>query len=261
MEQGSGVGRGSQGRRDGSPEGERMSRQLLGNGTTCAGLLAGAAVALGLAIGAVTPAAAADDGSGSMFGSILSTITGVGKSKDVDLPIDYRERAPLVVPPNDSLPPPEANAAVRNPAWPRDPDIAAYKRAKALERAPAPLPGNGADKISNAELMRGRVASREQTAPVPMQCDSLLQKCGDAPGKLWNSLKTKKADSDTTVLLQPGVEPPREYLTQPPPGYLTPTKKAKYSFDAPSSNFGDDNLADAAKYYRDQGRHKTSVDE
>ena len=37
--------------------------------------------------------------------------------------VEFRERAPLVVPPNRDLPPPQtADAVTRNPAWPKDPD-------------------------------------------------------------------------------------------------------------------------------------------
>jgi len=38
--------------------------------------------------------------------------------------IEYRERAPLVVPPTRNLPPPQSESAVTaNPAWPKDPDV------------------------------------------------------------------------------------------------------------------------------------------
>src|ERR1043166_556195 len=43
-----------------------------------------------------------------------------GMGVDVGRPgIDYRERSPLVVPPSRDLPPPEAAAASRTPAWPK----------------------------------------------------------------------------------------------------------------------------------------------
>lgn len=222
------------------------------------------ALTLGLGFAVVTPALAADDGEGSMFGTILSTVTGVGKAKDVELPVEYRERAPLVVPPNKAdLPPPLPSAAARNPAWPKDPDVEAARKAAALGRAPAPMPVNGIeDKLSREELAKGRIASKGATAPVPMGCDSLLDRScgGETPEHFWNVMKTSKGESKE-VALQPGQEPPREYLTQPPKGYLAPRKVAKYSFDSPSGNFKDDTLGDAAGYTREQNRKKTSVDE
>src|ERR1700753_1144266 len=44
--------------------------------------------------------------------------------------IDYRERSPLVVPPNLNLPPPgSASTEVNVPNWPKDPDEARRKKA------------------------------------------------------------------------------------------------------------------------------------
>src|SRR5262245_33002059 len=55
-----------------------------------------------------------------IFKSVLHSF---GLRKDGD-GIEYRERAPLVLPPNRDLPAPEANAAAKAKAanWPDDPD-------------------------------------------------------------------------------------------------------------------------------------------
>ena len=46
--------------------------------------------------------------------------------------IEYRERAPLVVPPSRDLPAPQnEGATARNPAWPKDPDTVRRKQATA----------------------------------------------------------------------------------------------------------------------------------
>src|SRR5438093_6850210 len=51
--------------------------------------------------------------------------------------IEYRERAPLVVPPKRSLPPPQDEAAVTtNPAWPKDPDVDRRKVEKTKKKQP-----------------------------------------------------------------------------------------------------------------------------
>jgi hypothetical protein len=61
--------------------------------------------------------------------------------------IDYRERAPLVVPPSRNLPPPQSEASVTaNPAWPKDPDAQQRK----VEAAKKKLPNRTA-----AETMEG----------------------------------------------------------------------------------------------------------
>ena len=48
--------------------------------------------------------------------------------------IDYRERSPLVVPPSRDLPPPQAKATPKNPAWPNDPDVAKARKAAEAKR-------------------------------------------------------------------------------------------------------------------------------
>ena len=52
--------------------------------------------------------------------------------------IDYRERAPLVVPPRLDLREPGqgGGAQARGPQWPNDPDIAAARRRQADARTP-----------------------------------------------------------------------------------------------------------------------------
>ena len=124
------------------------------------------------------------------------------------------------------------------------------------------MPVNGIqDKLTRDEMAAGRIAGNGSSAPVPMGCDPLLGRtCGDTPEQFWTAMKTSKGDSKE-VALQPGQEPPREYLTQPPKGYLAPKKVAKYGFDSPSGNFKDDTLSDAAGYIREQNRKKTSVEE
>ena len=124
-----------------------------------------------------------------------------------------------------------------------------------------PLDNDGTAKLSREELAKGRIAGNSPSAPVAIQCDTLLDRsCGQAPEEFWKAMKTSKGDSKE-VALQPGQEPPREYLTQPPKGYLAPKKVAKYGFDSPSGNFKDDTLSDAAGYIREQNRKKSSVDE
>src|SRR3954453_12195894 len=100
---------------------------------SCAAVVFTAAVA-GLAVIAVlaapTPARAEDSFYNATFGRVLE---GLGfKKADGNDEIEYRERPPLVLPSGRNLPPPEkVDAAVTNPAWPKDPDV---KRRKLLEK-------------------------------------------------------------------------------------------------------------------------------
>ena len=59
--------------------------------------------------------------------------------------VEFRERAPLVVPPSRELPPPQsADAVARNPAWPKDPDVRRRNEAVSRRRkGQAPRCGGG----------------------------------------------------------------------------------------------------------------------
>ncbi len=65
-------------------------------------------------------------------------------------------------------------------------------------------------------------------------------------------------DETAKEVLRPGEEPPREYLTQPPPGFRKPTQVVKATREAVKEKVDD---GDAAAYIREQARHKTSVDD
>ena len=75
----------------------------------------------------------------TMFRSIAKSCAAfwkaIGLRKDGEA-INYQERAPLVIPPNRTLPPPEKSDAViaNNPAWPKDPDVQRAKEEAARER-------------------------------------------------------------------------------------------------------------------------------
>ena len=82
------------------------------------------------AFAGAAPARAQEDT--NMFNSVLGFV-GMQFDKEQDT-IDYRARPPIVVPPKTDLPPPKV--AVRDPSWPKDPDVIAERRA-ALEFPPA----------------------------------------------------------------------------------------------------------------------------
>ena len=99
-----------------------------------------ASAALSLALGAALlttalPARAADDDAASGNSIFRGILEGLGLRKDGEA-INYQERAPLVIPPSRTLPPPERSDAVvaNNPAWPKDPDIARRKKQAEMER-------------------------------------------------------------------------------------------------------------------------------
>jgi hypothetical protein len=212
------------------------------------GLAEAAAVLLSVAgFASATPARAAEDT--NMFNSVLGFF-GMQFDKEQDS-IDYRARAPVVVPPSTDLPPPKK--AVRGPAWPNDPDIAAERRAALDSRRPAPqVTPNSRVEMSQTELQQGRGPMPADGPPDECEAGAGTHLCLYTPWKVLKSV-VNVFHSDT---VQPGPEPPRKYLTEPPPGYRQATGVAKATIDAPKDQ---PDAADPGAYIRSQ-RPKTSVD-
>jgi hypothetical protein len=223
------------------------------------GAIAGAAGIL-LLIGAashLTPARA-EEGNQTLR-QLFGLVTGDTGQKDTD-GIDYRERPPLVLPPKIDLPPPQASAATQNPAWPNDPDVGRVKKLKAEAKAPARHVNEAMANphISQAELEHGRVAVSDPRTPQQNPCNY-----SDNPDCLytpWSILKkvTDDPNAPSKEVLVPGEEPPREYLTEPPPGFRKPAKVVKATREAPKEK---EDASDAAAYIRQQAHHKASVDD
>lgn len=149
--------------------------------------------------------------------------------------INYRERAPLVVPPNlDRLPAPEANALVNSPAWPKDPEVVEQKKraaAKKAQRRSSPEEDNRA--LSPAELNvvgpkagAGRIAN--PTGPADATTDGWRMLKPDELGTKGGFFSKLFKDTSKSEVAQFGGEPSRSDLTQPPPGYQTPSAAQPY---------------------------------
>jgi hypothetical protein len=223
------------------------------------GALAGTAGVL-LLVGAVSqPSPLRAEEGNQTLRQVFGLITGDTGQKDTD-GIDYRERPPLVLPPKMELPPPQASVGKPDPAWPNDPDVGRVKKLKAESKAPARQVNEATANphISQTELERGRVAVSDPTTPQQNPCNY-----SDNPDCLytpWSILKKVTTDSNAPSkdVLEPGVEPPREYLTEPPPGFRKPTQVVKATRDAPKEK---EDASDAGAYIRNQARHKSSVDD
>ena len=101
----------------------------------------GASAAFGLVLGAAAlicpaPAHAAEDDLPADQKFLRGIMEGLGFRRDGDENINYQERAPLVLPPGRTLPPPEQRGAAtaNNPAWPKDPDVERRKAQAAAEK-------------------------------------------------------------------------------------------------------------------------------
>jgi hypothetical protein len=126
-------------------------------------------VAAGLTVAVFTTGASAQEG--ELVKNLLSNLGVIPSDKDA---IEYRERAPLVLPPRMELREPAASGAAqaRNPQWPNDPDVAARRRSEAEARTPITDSErhrmvNGNARLSIEEMRAGRrVGAGIPTAPV-----------------------------------------------------------------------------------------------
>jgi hypothetical protein len=155
--------------------------------------------------------------------------------------IDYRERAPLVVPPSRELPAPQAEGpSAKNPAWPKDPDVTRRRNAAAA-----------------AEKARLRSSNDPAEESRPLRPDQ-LDKGGPASGPANAKSQTPRTTEETARPLSPtelgqnktlleGLfssigpqrpesapftgEPPRTSMTAPPPGYQIPSPNYPYGIE------------------------------
>ena len=185
-----------------------------------------------------TPARAGDNDDGVPIDTkiIRGILEGFGLRRDGSESISYGERAPLVLPPTHTLPPPENSGAAlaNNPAWPVDPDVKRRKEEAAQERN---VSMNADETLRNEQ----RPLRPNEIAPGPKprttrrtddgyraspngSDDRLLpSQLGTKPG-FWGKMFGKDepdAGSFTS-------EPPRTALTEPPQGYQTPSPEQPY---------------------------------
>ena len=167
--------------------------------------------------------------------------------------IDYRERAPLVLPPKmelrDPADPQGLHAA--NPQWPNDPDVAAARRREADARTPVThterrrVEQNAT--LSLEEIRSGRRAGAGiPDAPVVRRGDSSREDTWIHPDQLRR--EGRKEDTQLSSM----DEPERRDLTQPPSGFRKPTLQVKRDFEVTRAE--DD--ADPKVYMREQAKRQ-----
>lgn len=190
-----------------------------------------AVVAAGISLVAATTAQAQDDDDEMTFeqGIIHNIMTGIGATNMENRGIDYRERSPLVVPPKIDLPPPESGQSVASaPNWPQDVDEVERKQRRAAERKAGKRSIFDNDRpLSPSELNVGRTHTTHATEPLqpgamrnPMMSPSELGYKGTLFSTMFGG-----AAAETKPFTG---EPTRETLTQPPPGYQTPSSAYAY---------------------------------
>ena len=193
---------------------------------------AGAALVLSAALLATTlPARAADDDLPMDRKIFRGVMEGLGL-RDSDKPdINYQERPPLVIPPSRTLPPPEsATASANNPAWPVDADIQRKKRQAEIDRN-----RNISDEREREQnplrpdqlTPGGRPGTVATSSGVPNSAtpgDRLTAQELNQKRSIWSKMFGKD-DPEATKFTG---EPKRTELTEPPPGYQTPSPDQPY---------------------------------
>jgi hypothetical protein len=198
-----------------------------------------ASVALCLTLAVAAPARAADDEDVAPDTKFLRGILeGIGLQRDEKI-INYQERPPLVIPPSRTLPPPERSDALiaNNPNWPKDPDVLRAKEEAARERSRAFISADEAVRndqrpLSPSEMTPGP-KPRARTARTTQQTGSSSEAANNprlTPSQLGYSggLFSKMFGGRDDETAQFTGEPPRTSLTEPPPGYQTPSPDQPY---------------------------------
>ena len=183
------------------------------------------ATALCAALAASGAARAGDDGSGDLWDVAKGVLMfGITSSPEEKPQIDYRERAPLVLPKDRAgLPPPAQRA--RRPDWPNDPDVAARAAAAASARAPRSTVPGQSTQVSAHELAAGRVIGG---GAADTQTEEGCRGYGGDRGCTWmnpDRLRSLGVKREEKAALPVGSEPDRAYLTQPPKGYRRVTQQ------------------------------------
>ncbi len=150
--------------------------------------------------------------------------------------INYQERAPLVIPPSHDLPPPERTDAAlsNNPAWPVDPDV---KRAKqeAAQRRHVSMNPDATLQAEQGPLRPDQMAPGPKPQSPRIGDDGYRPPASGSAGPLSPSqldtkpnLFSKMFGKDAPEVSSFTAEPPRTALTEPPPGYQTPSPDQPY---------------------------------
>jgi hypothetical protein len=177
-----------------------------------------------------------DDNSPSVMGKIMETF-GLRDPNGSYAGIDYNERSPLVVPPTRDLPPPEAAAAPPAPNWPKDQDMIRRAKAKAQEKKVAPHPDYVADSsrpLRPNELDPAGAPKVNTPFDSSASANSQMADPRDQGVKksLFSGIFAKKTEFTTFT-----GEPSRGTLTDPPPGYLTPSPDQPYGVGETPANY------------------------
>jgi hypothetical protein len=198
------------------------------------------------------PAFAADDDDEGTWDqqALRSILRGIGLRNGREGSIEYKERPPLVVPPNRELPQPDTTGSIgpRDPAWPSDPDENKKRAAKKAvgERKWTDVTTWG-DTLRPSQLKVGKTDALPNESgvkpgkTVETSTDLRPDELGFKGDGMWSSMLglshtfDKEKPAEGAKFLR---EPPRASLTAPPTGYLTPSPEQPYGLNYKDGNKG-----------------------
>jgi hypothetical protein len=217
---------------------DRISNREVGRHLLTRTALCGALAAT-MIFGGTAAWAGDDDGGGpSVISSIMHTF-GLKAAGDTYSGIDYNERSPLVVPPTRDLPPPVSSSAPPVANWPKDLDVARKKKAK-VDETPRYQVGDSVmndSRVLRPDELDKPGASRASTSAGgdgDSTADSQMADPRDQGAKksLFSGLFKKDEQYATFTR-----EPARTSLTDPPPGYMTPSPDQPYGVGPAESKY------------------------
>jgi hypothetical protein len=142
---------------------------------------------------------------------------------------NYSERSPLVVPPTRDLPPPVSAAGPPAPNWPKDPDVARRQAAKKVDDRAFYQRGDSV--TENSRRLNPDELGQKSKSSNPGDGDYTADKSMEDPRDHGDKKSLFSGIKDIFDKNQFGTftgEPQRTSLTDPPPGYLTPSPDQPY---------------------------------
>jgi hypothetical protein len=161
-----------------------------------------------------------------MWNSLMSAM---GMKTGTEVGIDYRERSPLVVPPQPNLPPPESRTP-KSAAWPVDPDVkrrqqANVKKPRNVYAGDIEVDGRNLTP-SELNLPGGRTANPQGSNASGPNENLAPSELGYFGGLFsWKGFGFGRSGDEVATFT---AEPPRMELTAPPAGYQTPSPAQPY---------------------------------
>jgi|SRR4051794_5996984 hypothetical protein len=181
--------------------------------------------------------------------SLLGSIGIIPKDRP---PINYRERAPLVLPPKMELRAPVEQGSIESRVanWPKDPDVAAARaearEARMSETQRQAYKLNKGDRLSIEEMRAGRRTGADVVAIDPATRDNRSDKSRMSPDEL-------RAYSTTAA--NPKLDPngiDRRFLSDPPQGLLRAAGNGQLKASSEPAQMGDPDSPQAYLRQRQQ---------